>query len=125
MSRADAPSPATRSGSRASPGVVPGDEIVRGVVAGARLACRRGAAELLEVFVEEGVPAVVAEPSRALGYRVRDGASAALVRPCLRPVRCLNGARVRIRRIAVLPLACDVRAGLVQIEKPVMASEAE
>ena len=102
----DPPRPAGRRVGRAAPRVVPRQQVVHRVLAGARRA-GRGAdavADPLEVLVEHGVAQVVAHLGR-LGHGGRDvGLLVLLLGPLQRPVRGLDGPGVGVRRVGVLPL---------------------
>lgn len=106
MAGADAPGPARGGVVRAAPGVVPGEQIVRGVLAGAYRAGRRAdtVADLLEVLVVHGVAQIVAHLRRLADGRGHIAALALRLGPHVGPVRGLHGPRVGVRRVGVLPL---------------------
>ncbi len=102
---ADPPGPvAAARALRAAPRVVPGQQVVGAVLAGAGRTRGGGAAGLLEVLVVHGIPQVVAHLRR-----VRDGGGdlrlvALLLGPLQRPVGGLDRAGVGVGGVGVAPL---------------------
>src|SRR5690606_7935333 len=89
---------------RAAPRVVPREQAGHVVLVVARRAAGRLAVQGLEVLVVHRVPQVVAHLG-GLGYRAGNRGRLALLRgPHVRPVRCLNGARVGVRCVGEAPL---------------------
>ena len=125
---ADAPGPAGVGVGGAAPGVVPGQQVVRAVLAGAGRAGGRvrAVADLLEVLVEEGVPQVVAHLRRP--WPTVADTSAPLpccLGPGVGPVGGLHGARVGVGGVGVLPLLGVGGVAREQVQVAVLAAVLE